>query len=154
MSNELRVTLQVDNNIALVTLNRPEKRNALDMAMFRAIVDVQKQIAKRRDIDVVILTGSGEDFCSGLDVKSVFSNKMDAVKLLWKWWPFNPNLAQKVTLGWQQLSVPVISAVHGRCWGGGLQIAMGADYVIANKQASLSIMEAKWGLIPDMSTLR
>ena len=72
------------------------------------------------------------------------------VKLLWKWLPWRSNLAQVVSTGWRQLNVPVIAAIHGRCWGDGLQIALGADFRIVHPEASLSIMEGKWGLIPDM----
>ena len=72
------------------------------------------------------------------------------VKLLWKWLPWRSNLAQQVSVGWRELAVPVFAAIHGRCWGGGLQIALGADFRIVEPGASLSIMEGKWGLIPDM----
>jgi len=70
--------------------------------------------------------------------------------LLWKWLPWHANLAQRVSTGWRDLPVPVVAALHGRCWGGGLQIALGADFRIAAPDASLSIMESRWGLIPDM----
>jgi len=98
----------------------------------------------------VILSGAGAGFCSGLDVKSMMKNRSSMVRLLWKWLPCRPNLAQRVSVGWRRLGVPVIAAIHGRCWGGGLQIALGADYRFAHPAASLSVMEGKWGLIPDM----
>lgn len=146
-----RVELKVSEQIAYVYLNRADKRNALDMEMFKAIVATQKQISKDKSIRAVILAGHGEDFCSGLDIKSIMSNKLSAIRLLWKWLPGNANLAQKVSVGWRRLKVPVIAAIHGRCWGGGMQIALGADYRIATPESSLSIMETKWGLIPDMA---
>jgi len=145
-----RVSLIIKNNIAYVELSRPEKHNALDMAMFKQIVDVQKQIKKQPSVRVVIVSGQGESFCSGLDVKSVLSNPVSGLKLLFKWLPGNANLAQKVSVGWRRLKVPVIMVLHGKCWGGGMQIALGGDFRIAAPQTSLSIMEAKWGLIPDM----
>ncbi len=149
--SDKRVQLTVDNQgVAQVVLNRPEKHNALDMAMFIEIDKVIKEIRANRKIRVVIVSGSGESFCSGLDVKSVLSNGSGALKLLWKWLPGNANLAQRVTVGWRRLKVPVIMALHGKCWGGGMQIALGADFRIAAKDCSLAIMEAKWGLIPDM----
>ncbi|GHB73911.1 enoyl-CoA hydratase [Psychrosphaera saromensis] len=146
------VTLNIsDNGIATVSLNKPEKLNALDIEMFLAIKNTIKSLRKNRQIRVVILTGVGPDFCTGLDVKSVMSKPSSALKLLFKWLPGNSNLAQKVTSMWRELNVPVIAAIHGRCWGGGLQIALGADFRIAQLNSSLSIMESKWGLIPDMA---
>lgn len=151
-NKEPRVKLILGNDgIAEVILNRPDKLNALDMDMFHTINQTIKTIKKNKHVKVVILRGEGEDFCSGLDVKSVLKNPMSALKLLAKWLPGNANLAQKVTANWRNLSVPVIAAIHGRCWGGGMQIALGADFRIATPNASLSIMEAKWGLIPDMA---
>lgn len=144
------VTLSIQQNIAYVTLNRPDKHNALDMAMFRAMTKVIQTIKKNKRVRVVIVNGEGASFCSGLDVKSVLSSPVNGVKLLWKWLPGNPNLAQKVVVGWRQLNVPVIMVIHGKCWGGGMQIALGGDFRIASPDASLSIMESKWGLIPDM----
>ena len=97
-----------------------------------------------------MVSGAGENFCSGLDVKSVLANKSNGLKLLWKWLPGNANLAQIVSIGWRRLNVPVIMALHGKCWGGGMQIALGGDFRIASPDSSLSIMESRWGLIPDM----
>jgi enoyl-CoA hydratase/carnithine racemase len=148
MSN--RVQVSVNSGIARVRLCRPDKRNALDLEMFRSIVAAQKQVRSNPNVRVVILTGEGEDFCSGLDVASMMSNRTSMIRLMWKWSPFNANLAQQVSIGWRRMKVPVIAAVHGRCWGGGLQIALGADFRIVHPDASLSVMEGKWGLIPDM----
>ena len=151
MSNP-RVSLSVsDEGIAYVKLNRPDKLNALDMPMFKAINSTITKIQKDKSIRVVIVSGAGEDFCSGLDVKSVMKSASAAVNLLFKWLPGNANLAQKVTARWRDLPVPVIMAIHGRCWGGGMQIALGGDFRIACPEASLSIMESRWGLIPDMA---
>lgn len=145
-----RVDLTVENGIARVSLRRPEKHNALDLDMFRAITEVQKQLAANRGVRAVVLSGSGVDFCTGLDVKSIMRDRRGMLKLLWKWLPWRANLAQQVSVGWRKLPVPVITAIQGRCWGGGLQIALGADFRIVRPDASLSIMEARWGLIPDM----
>jgi enoyl-CoA hydratase/carnithine racemase len=150
MMNEQCVTLNIDNDIAFVTLNRAEKRNALDMAMFKAIDKISRQLKQNRKIRAVIVQGSGEDFCSGLDVKSVLSQRSSAMSLLAKWLPGQANLAQRVSVNWRKIPVPVIMVIQGRCWGGGLQIALGADFRFTTTEASLSIMEGKWGLIPDM----
>jgi len=145
-----RLQLTITKNIATVTLTRADKHNALDMAMFYAIDNVIKKIHKNNAIQAVILTAEGEDFCTGLDVKSVMKSPLNSIKLLFKWWPGNANLAQRVSTAWKKLPVPVIAAIHGRCWGGGLQIALGADIRFATQDSSWSIMENRWGLIPDM----
>ena len=147
--NKQRVKLDIDNEIALVTLNRPDKHNAIDLAMFESIDKTIKRLNKEK-IRAVVVNGEGESFCSGLDVKSVLTDKTGALKLLWKWLPGNANMAQRVSIGWRRLKVPVIMSLHGKCWGGGMQIALGGDFRIASPECSLAIMEAKWGLIPDM----
>jgi enoyl-CoA hydratase/carnithine racemase len=144
------VTLSRQDNIAFVTLNRAEKRNALDMAMFKAIDKISSRLRRDRDIRAVIVQAKGEDFCSGLDIKSVLSQRSSALSLLKKWLPGQANLAQRVSCNWRRIPVPVIMVIQGRCWGGGLQIALGADFRFATPDASFSIMEGKWGLIPDM----
>lgn len=145
-----RTTVIITDQIAVVSLNRPEKHNALDMPMFYVIDKTIAQLKKNNNIRVVIVKGEGQSFCSGLDVKSVMKKQLNSIKLLWKWLPWRANLAQRVTVGWRQLNVPVIMVLHGKCWGGGMQIALGGDFRIASPDASLAIMEARWGLIPDM----
>ena len=147
---EQRVIVEITNHIAHVKLNRADKLNALDMAMFIAIRSTIKQLRKNRTIRAVIVSGNGDDFCSGLDVKSIMKSPMSMVKLLFKALPWRANLAQVVSTGWQDIPAPVICAIHGRCWGGGLQIALGGDFRISTPDASISIMESRWGLIPDM----
>jgi enoyl-CoA hydratase/carnithine racemase len=145
-----RIVLNLENQVAGVELNRPEKHNALDVEMFRAIAEVQHLLNRERGLRAVILSGSGVDFCSGLDVRSLMKDRSGMLKLLWKWLPWRANLAQRVSVGWRTLPVPVFAAIQGRCWGGGLQIALGADFRIVQPGASLSVMEGRWGLIPDM----
>ncbi len=153
MINPKRVSVQIENSIAHVKLARPAKRNALDMDMFKSIVSAIKTLRNDRHIRAVIVTGEGEDFCSGLDVKSMMKTATGPLKLLAKINPWSANLAQKVSADWQKIGAPVIMAIHGRCWGGGLHIALGGDIRIATPDASLSIMEGRWGLIPDMAGL-
>lgn len=153
MATSNRVKLHIEKQIAYVTLARPAKRNALDFEMFKAIAYTAKQLRKNRDIRAVIITGEGEDFCSGLDVKSMMKTSTGPLKLLLKLNPWRSNLAQKVSTAWQRVPVPVIVAIQGRCWGGGMHIALGGDIRIAHTGASLSIMEGRWGLIPDMGGL-
>ncbi|MCF6264823.1 MAG: crotonase/enoyl-CoA hydratase family protein [Xanthomonadales bacterium] len=144
------VSLKVENNIAFVTLNRADKRNALNMAMFKSIDKISHELRRNRQIRTVIVQANGEDFCSGLDVKSMMAKKSSMVTLLKKWLPGRANLAQRVSYNWRKIPVPVIMVIQGRCWGGGMQIALGGDFRFAASNASFSIMEGKWGLIPDM----
>lgn len=144
------IRFDIEKNIAYVKLDREEKHNAINMQMFEELDHVIKLIKKNRTLRAVIISGSGSDFCSGIDVKSMFSNKKYAAKLLFKWLPWQSNMAQKVSTGWKDLPIPVIFALHGRCWGAGLQIALNGDFRFATSDSSISIMEAKWGLIPDM----
>ena len=145
-----RVTVAVESGIARVRLNRADKRNALDLDMFRSIAAAQAEVRRQAGVRAVILQGEGEDFCTGLDVTAMMSDRKAMIRLLWKWLPWQANLAQQVSVGWRRLPVPVIAAIQGRCWGGGMQIALGADFRFAHPDASFSVMEGKWGLIPDM----
>ncbi|QBF83528.1 crotonase/enoyl-CoA hydratase family protein [Shewanella maritima] len=147
------VKVTIEDSIAFVELNRPDKFNALNFEMFKAIDKTIKKLAKQRGVAAVILSGSNANFCSGIDIKAVSKSPMQMIKLLFKWLPGNANLAQRVSIGWQRLPIPVIAVIEGVCYGGGTQIALGADFRIAAPDAKLSIMEARWGLVPDMAGL-
>jgi len=151
-SSEL-VLVDVDSDgVAQVTLHRPEKINALNMGMFEAISSTITNLQTDRSLRAVVLSGQGRGFCSGLDVQSIARNSplKSMERLLERPDDEVANLAQHVCHGWRQLPVPVVCAIHGVCFGGGLQIALGADIRLATPDARLSIMEVKWGLIPDM----
>lgn len=150
-TNNNRVLLEIDQGIATVTLNRPDKYNGLDMAMFDAIVAVTRQLKKDRSVRAIILKGAGEAFCSGLDVAKVSKNPVNFLKLLVKPGRKISNLAQDVGYLWRDVPAPVIAVTHGYCFGGGFQIALGADFRFSTGDCEFSIMETKWGLIPDMS---
>ncbi|NRD75836.1 crotonase/enoyl-CoA hydratase family protein [Shewanella sp. VB17] len=147
------VQFEKNNGIAYVTLVQPKKYNALNFQMFKELDSIIYSLRRDRTIKIVILSGSGGNFSSGLDVKSVMSSPLHAIRLLFKWLPGNANLAQRVSCGWRDLPIPVIAVIEGCCFGGGMQIALGADMRIASPDAKLSIMEAKWGLVPDMAGL-
>lgn len=149
-SSSVRVQLTIDNDIATVSLNRPDKLNAIDMPMFQQLDRISRDLKKQKKVRAVIVKGNGSDFCSGLDVKNVLSSSKNAMKLLFKWLPGQPNMAQRVSVNWRKLNIPVIMVLHGRCWGGGMQIALGGDFRIAAPDTKMAIMENKWGLIPDM----
>lgn len=146
-----RVTLSVDNQVATVTLNRPEKYNGLDMPMFEQLTAAAKRLRKDKSVRAIILRGEGKAFCSGLDVKTVSSNPINFARLLFKPGRRISNLAQDVGYLWREVPAPVIAVTHGFCFGGGLQIALGADFRFSTADCEFSIMESKWGLIPDMS---
>jgi len=146
-----RVQVEIENGIAFVTLNRPEKYNGLDMPLFNGLTAAAKQLKKDCSVRAVIIQGAGKAFCSGLDVKSVSANPLNFAKLLIKPGRKISNLAQDVGYLWRDVPAPVIAVTHGVCYGGGLQIALGADFRYSTPDCEFSIMEGKWGLIPDMS---
>jgi enoyl-CoA hydratase/carnithine racemase len=136
--------------IATVTMVRSDKHNALDQAMFEGLVKAAEQLADDASVRVVVLHGEGKSFCSGLDIASFMSEEGGTGVLLDRDDGRLANFAQRVTYDWSLVPAPVIAAIHGNCFGGGLQIALGADIRIAAPDAKLSIMEVKWGLVPDM----
>jgi enoyl-CoA hydratase/carnithine racemase len=150
MSEPVQVT--IEGHIAQVTLNRPDKANAVNLAMFDALGAAGRELAKNRAVRAVVLAGAGDNFCAGIDV-SLFTNKdlaIDAQALS----PLPGSIAnrfQAAAYAWRQLPVPVVCAIRGVAFGAGFQIAMGADLRYARPDSSLSIMEVKWGLIPDMA---
>jgi enoyl-CoA hydratase/carnithine racemase len=147
-----RVLLDVRDGIAYVTLNRAEKYNGLDLPMFHALVATAHRVRADRDVRVVILTGAGKAFCAGLDFASVAKLSPLTRARAFAKLPGQPtNLFQRACWVWRTLPVPVIAVVHGHCFGGGLQLALAADFRFATPDCELSVMEGKWGLIPDMT---
>ena len=152
--SEQRVRIDVADHVATVTLTRADKHNALDIPMFEAIIGAAERLMDEPGVRVVVMHGEGPSFCSGLDVASVLSSQADGAGPLEPLRQDPPNWFQRTAYDWVRLPVPVIAAIHGNCLGGGLQIALGADIRIATPDARLSVMETKWGLIPDMSITR
>ena len=146
-----RVRIEVSDHVATVTLSRPEKHNALDQPMFEAIIEAAEEVAATAGVRAVVLHGAGPSFCSGLDLGSLMSAAGGLDAVLEELRGPVPNRFQRVAYDWMLLPVPVIAAIHGNCLGGGLQIALGADIRVAAPDARLSVMEVKWGLVPDMS---
>ncbi len=149
-----RVSVSVAGGVADVRLNRPEKLNGLDPAMFEALVATGKRLAGDRTLRAVVLSGAGRAFCAGLDFASFMaapSGGAPARDLLGRTDGEAANFAQQAAWVWAELPVPVIAAVHGVAFGGGLQIALAADIRIVAPDAQLSVMEIKWGLVPDMT---
>ena len=151
-----RVTVTVKNGIADVRLNRADKRNALDNAMFTSIAAMGEHLKRLEGLRVVVLSGEGQSFCAGLDFGS-FTAMADTSRAEGSMNAGNivegkiTHLAQQVCWVWQEVPVPVIAAVHGHALGGGMQIALGTDIRIVHPHAQLSVREVHWGLIPDMT---
>ncbi len=149
-----RVSIEIKNHVAEVALARPEKMNALDLKMFQAIAAAGESLKGNKDVRAVVLYGRGENFCAGIDT-NVFGELMAKIEDI-RVQMLNPgdgevaNMFQKPAYVWQELSVPVIAALSGAVFGGGAQIALGADFRFAAPAVRMSIMESKWGLIPDM----
>ncbi len=145
-----RVTISVSDHIADVRFNRPDKLNALDKAQLEAIAHAGAKLSQMEGIRAIVLSGEGKGFCAGLDMSS-FTDSATTSKLTERTHG-NANLYQHVVLQWRKLAAPVIAAVHGACIGGGLQFASAADIRIVAPDAKMSIMEMRWGLIPDMGS--
>ncbi len=151
MSTNNRVTLERIGPIAHVVLNRPEKRNALDQAMLEEICATIDTLTSAHDVRAVVLSGAGAGFCAGLDFFSFAAMLQNPDALDFMTRTHGPaNMFQQVSIGWRDLPMPVIAALHGTAFGGGFQIMLGADIRIAAPDTRFSIMEGKWGLVPDM----
>lgn len=147
-----RVTVDVQAHVAEITLNRPDKHNSLDLDMFAALGAAADRVATDRSVRAVVLCGAGESFCAGIDLGVLQTGGADlAEALLRTVGPSPANVFQRAAYAWRELPVPVICALHGAAFGGGFQVAMGADLRIAAPDTRLSIMESRWGLIPDMA---
>lgn len=146
-----RVLMEVREDVAYVTFNRPDKYNGLDREMMLAMVATAKKIKKDRSIRAVILQGEGKAFCAGLDFPSWTKTPSKMVTGFLKPRPGTTNLFQEVAWCWRKLPVPVVAVTRGHCFGGGIQIALAADFRFSTPDCEFSIMEIKWGMIPDMS---
>lgn len=151
---EDRVAIDIADHVAVVTLTRPEKHNALDVAMFEAITAAAERVAVEPGVRAVVLHGEGPSFCSGLDVAGVMANQPGSDDLMAPLREPVPNWFQRTAYRWLEVPVPVIAAIHGHCLGGGLQIALATDIRFATPDSKLSVLEVKWGLIPDMAITR
>ena len=160
-----RVTVAIEGGVADVRLNRPDKLNALDGALFAAIVAAGEGLKGDRSVRAVVLSGEGRGFCAGLDFSAFQSmsgggglddppaedvEEVEPVSIMSTDGRLT-HLGQQAAWVWRELEVPVIAAITGPCLGGGLQIALGADIRICAPDAKLSVLEMRWGLIPDMT---
>lgn len=148
--NNERVAIEVEDHVAHVRLVRADKMNALDPEMFDSIIRAQLALSKARGIRAVVLSGEGRAFCAGLDLASMATVGQNDPTPLTERTYGNANRFQEVSVGWRKLPMPVVAALHGVCFGGGMQIASGADIRVAHPATRMAIMELKWGIIPDM----
>ncbi len=148
MSN---VTCTIEDGVAHVRLDRPSKRNALTLQVLDDLVATAHMLRRDRHLRAVVIAGEGESFCAGLDFGSVLRSPAGiAAAFLPRPWR-GTNTFQEACWAWRRVPVPVIAAVHGHCLGGGLQIALAADFRVATPDSQWSVLEGKWGIIPDMS---
>ena len=145
------VTCRTSGGVAHVRLTRPDKLNALTLDTLDGLVRTARSLATDRRLRGVVLAGEGESFCAGLDFATVLADPPRVARAFvprpWR----GTNLFQEACWAWRRLPVPVVAAVHGHCYGGGLQIALAADLRMTTADAQWSVLEARWGLIPDMS---
>jgi enoyl-CoA hydratase/carnithine racemase len=172
-----RVTVQIDDGVADVRLNRPDKLNALDSDMFVALVDTAARLARDNSVRAVVLSGEGRAFSAGLDFSGFMAMAGGGIGVddgaaaegaagsgdasesgggggmgaIVQTDGRITHLGQQAAHGWSEVPVPVIAAIWGHCLGGGLQIALGADLRIVHPEAKLSVLEIRWGLSPDMT---
>lgn len=139
-----------EDGVAQVRFTRADKMNALDPEMFERIIEAGHVLHKMKGVRVVVLSGEGRAFCAGLDLSNFARKPSPDEPDLTERTHGNANRAQQAAMVWRKLPVPVIAAVHGVCFGGGLQIASGADIRVVHPETRMAIMELKWGLVPDM----
>jgi enoyl-CoA hydratase/carnithine racemase len=136
--------------VAQVRLTRPDKMNALDPEMFARIIEAGQALHEMKGLRAVVLSGEGRAFCAGLDLSNFGKAPDPDAPQITDRTHGNANMFQQVAMQWRKLPVPVIAAIHGVCFGGGLQIASGADIRVVAPDTRMAIMEMKWGLVPDM----
>ena len=152
MIDPARVTITYDNHIAHVRLVRSDKMNAVDQAMIDSLIAAGNEVAAS-DARVCVISGEGKGFCAGIDIGSLGAMiGKDPKDLLMPrtHGQGTTNKWQEVAMGWTRVPVPVIAAIHGVCYGAGMQLALGADIRIAAPDTRFAVMEMKWGIVPDM----
>jgi enoyl-CoA hydratase/carnithine racemase len=146
-----RIAIELgEDGVAEVRFVRADKMNALDPEMFQRIIEAGHTLHQMKGLRAVVLSGEGRAFCAGLDLSNFSRKPPEDEPALTERTYGNANRPQQVAMQWRKLPVPVIAAIHGVCFGGGLQIASGADIRIVHPETRMAIMEMKWGLVPDM----
>lgn len=149
---ETRIKIDTSSPIARVSLARPEKLNGIDLETIRELIAAGRRIGKDRSIRAVVISGEGDAFSAGLDFASAGKSPAAMARSFLKVPRLQKtNAFQRACWVWRDLPVPVIAALHGHCYGAGLQLALACDFRVSTPDCKLSVMEAKWGLIPDMT---
>ena len=154
-----RVKVDIEGGVADVRLVRADKMNALDDAMFSALIETGERLKSEQGLRAVVLSGEGRAFCAGLDMGSFQAMASgqrgggDSTNMLLtpKRTEGGSNRAQHACMVWREIPVPVIAAVHGVAFGGGFQLALGADLRYVAADVKMAVLEIKWGLVPDMA---
>ncbi|MEO8114796.1 MAG: crotonase/enoyl-CoA hydratase family protein [Phenylobacterium sp.] len=155
-----RITVDIQGGVADVRLVRTDKMNALDDAMFSALIETGERLKAEAGLRAVVLSGEGRAFCAGLDMgnfQTMASGERSQRKegtnalLTPKRTEGGSNRAQHAVMVWREIPVPVVAAVHGVAFGGGFQLALGCDLRFVTADARMAVMEIKWGLVPDMA---
>ena len=160
---EDRIQVTIEAGVADVRLVRTDKMNALDDAMFQALIDTGERLKTEKGVRVIVLSGEGRAFCAGLDMgnfgkmasgeRSGGQSSTGESLVTTKRTAGGSNRAQHAVMVWREQVVPVIAAIHGVAFGGGFQLALGADLRFVTADTRMSVMEIKWGLVPDMAGL-
>jgi len=145
------IKINLENQVADIRLSRPDKLNALSLGLMEDIISAAKWANDNSEVRCVVLSGEGRGFCAGIDMEALKNNADGTFADLIKRTHGNTNFFQQVVWVWRECRVPVIAAIHGAAIGGGFQLALGADIRIVHPKSKMSIMEMKWGLIPDMA---
>lgn len=147
--NYTTLALSEADEVLTVSLNRPDKKNAMSLRMMRELIDVAERLKKDRSIRSVIINGAGDSFCAGIDLSDL-NNPKNAIMGLYELLKPTQSIFQRVCLIWREVPVPVIVVTQGYCIGAGMQLALACDFRISTPDCQFAIMEAKWGLVPDM----
>src|SRR5690606_17375176 len=144
--NDLKnVKVVIDDGIAWVSLNRPEKRNAMSPDLHFEMVDVLKDLAEEPSVRVLVLTGEGDSWCAGQDIKLFFRELDDK--------PKQRHLARLANHEWRwnllsSFPKPTIAMVNGYCFGGAFVQLFACDFAIAADEALFGLSEVNWGILP------
>ncbi|MET0182406.1 MAG: crotonase/enoyl-CoA hydratase family protein [Caulobacterales bacterium] len=151
-----RVSISIENGVADVRMVRADKMNALDPAMFAALVEAGETLRGDRSVRAAVLSGVGRAFCAGLDTESIQNilqgdgSLRTSIVAPSPRSPLGANMLQQAAMIWREIEIPVIAAVHGSAFGGGFQLALGADMRFLTPDVKMAVMEIRWGLVPDM----
>ena len=133
-----RILKSERGNVCTLTLNRPEKLNALDEATFEELAAHVDSLEADEEIGCVVLRGAGRSFCAGNDLDDIAAGRRSQ----------DPHFRGKTIERLARIPQPLVAAIHGHCYTGGLELALAADLLIATETARFADTHGKWGLTP------